>query len=77
MVEGDAYKIGSELENIETRLDDTKHSHDEAALEQRIFTHVLDRMNKDLIALKIKTNELMGSLKSKNLILETEVEKQR
>lgn len=41
------------------------------------FSHILDRMKKDHIATKIKSNEFETSLRSKSQILGTEQSKQR
>jgi hypothetical protein len=43
----------------------------------KTYTHMLDRMKKDLIAIKIGTNNQNISLKSKSLIKDSEVDKQR
>lgn len=44
-------------------------------MEQRSFHHMLDRMKKDLIAIKIDSNDKMESLKDKKLIVKDEFEK--
>lgn len=77
ILEGETYKAANEFDSIDQRLDVTKTQHDEAALVQRTYEQMIDRMKKDLIALKIHNNELQTSLKSKNLIKGDEEDKQR
>ena len=44
---------------------------------KRTYTHMLDRMNKDYIASKLRTSELEKSLTNKSAVIDAEEEKQR
>ena len=44
---------------------------------KRTYLHMLDRMNKDYIATKIKTNDLEVSLRNKRQVLDIEEGKTR
>ena len=44
---------------------------------QRTYSHMIGRMKADLIAAKIKQNEMQDSFKSKKQIFEEEAEKHR
>ena len=44
---------------------------------KRTYTHMLERMNKDFIACKIKTSDLETSLRNKSQVLDIEESKTR
>ena len=44
---------------------------------RRTYLHMLERMNRDFIATRIKTNDMETSLKSKRQVLDTEEQKSR
>jgi len=44
---------------------------------RRTYLHMLDRMNKDFIACKIKTTDLETSMRSKRTVLDNEEQKAR
>ena len=44
---------------------------------KRTYTHMLERMQRDFIATKIKTSDLEGSLKNKGQVLDIEESKTR
>ena len=50
---------------------------DQSQLYKNTYMHMLDRMKKDYIAMKIQTGEMESSLRNKSQILELETEKQR
>ena len=52
-------------------------THDFEKLYQYQYTHMLDRMKKDLISLQLFSNDLMESLKSKRQIMNDELNKNR
>lgn len=63
------------LDTANQILADTKRRHEVRMMEQRSCYHMLDRMKKDLIALKIESNDLYDSLKKKELVLKEETER--
>ena len=58
-------------------LAEVKFRHDFEQLFQNQYQHMLDRMKKDLISLQLTSNDLIESLKSKKIIYEDELHKQR
>ena len=75
--EGDQLKSSENLDNLEQEYADTKYQHEVEQMQQKTYYHMLGRMKKDLISQQIRTNELGDSLKSKNLIVDEELEKSR
>jgi len=53
-------------------LDDTRDKTDEEMMQKNSYLHMLDRMKKDFIAIKIKSGEMENSLKNKSQILDLE-----
>ena len=66
-----------ETEQAKQELGDVQETHDFEMLFQAQYTHMLDRMKKDLIALQLSSNDLMVSLKSKRQIMNDELNKNR
>ena len=54
-----------------------KEEHEFELMYQRCYQHMIERMKKDLIAIKIKANELGDSYKQKESIMNDESEKSR
>lgn len=54
-----------------------KDEHDFELMFQRTYYHMLDRMKKDLIALKIEAKDMFESAKQKDSIAFEETEKSR
>lgn len=55
-------------------LDRVKHEHDYELMFQRSYKHMLARMKKDLIAIKIDSNDLHSSYKQKQQIVNQEAD---
>lgn len=53
-------------------LERVKHEHDYELMFQRSYKHMLARMKKDLIAIKINSNDLHSSYKQKQQIVNQE-----
>jgi len=62
---------------LQDALDTTRLKIDEEILEKNSYMHMLERMKKDHISTKIRSNEFETSLKSKSSILDLESSKQR
>lgn len=77
VAEGPAFAIASRLETLESQHKNTCQLIDEENLTQATYKYMLDRLEKDYIACKIKSSELDGSIKSKKGILDIESQKQR
>ena len=75
--EGDAISMNENLEELHIASQTVKKRHEVSQMDQKIYHHMLDRMKKDLIAMKIRTNELKTSLKNKSTIVSSEDEKFR
>jgi len=54
-----------------------KEEHDFELMFQRSYAHMIDRMKKDLVAIKISANEMSESFKQKEGIMNEESEKSR
>ena len=65
------------LNDTEETLKTIEKRHNAALLDQRTYNHIIHRMKADLIAAKIKQNEMQESFKSKKQIYEEESEKNR
>lgn len=72
LVEGESIAVTERLEDLYVASQTIKKKHEVAQMDQRIYYHMLDRMKKDLIAMKIKTNELQKSQKKKEHIVQKE-----
>jgi hypothetical protein len=58
-------------------MDDIKEASDFEMMKQRQYKHMIQRIQADLIAMKIKVNEKQDSYQSKQTILDEETEKKR
>ncbi len=54
-----------------------KDEHDFELMFQRQYSHMIERMKKDLIALSINSNDMQDSYKQKEQIMSEETEKSR
>ena len=77
VAEGPAFAVASRLETLEAQHKSTCAAIDEENLTQATYKYMLDRLEKDYIACKIKSSELDSSIKSKKSILDIESQKQR
>lgn len=75
--EGPVFQVKSSLEILQSNLKETKLMIDSETLFKNSYLHMLDRMKKDLIATKISSGEMEGSLKNKSQILDLENQKHR
>ena len=71
------FKMQTSHENINTQFDDAKLRLEEMMMEKAQLEHMMQRMKKDHIALKIKSGEMEQSLKNKQNIMGLELKKQR
>lgn len=76
-IEGPIAYNKERLAQLEQSLAETEDKIDKEKMARRTYLHMLDRMNKDFIATKIKTTDIEGSLKSKRQVLEIEEQKAR
>lgn len=77
VAEGPAYAVASRLEQLQAQHAECLEKIDEENLTQATYRYMLDRLEKDFIATKIKSTELDTSIKSKKGILDLEGGKQR
>lgn len=77
VAKGEAIIMNEKISDLTISEAMTQKKHEVAQMDQRIYYHMLDRMKKDLIAMKIRTNELKNSLKKKEQIVSSEDEKNR
>lgn len=71
------FQVNSRLQQLEDALVESATRIDEERMIQASYRHMLDRMNKDFIASRIKSSEQDISLKSKEGILAGELQKHR
>ena len=76
-VEGPIAYNKERLAQLEGSLAETDDKIDKEKMARRTYLHMLERMNKDFIAGKLKTNDLETSLRNKRAVLETEEGKTR
>ena len=77
LAKGETIIMNEKLEDLAGATGSVKKKHEVAQMDQKIYYHMLDRMKKDLIAMKLKTNDLRQSMKNKDLIVASEDEKNR
>ena len=65
------------IEQLEAMIGSTRDRCEEELMNKHTYAHMLERMNKDIIAMAISKNEMEESLHSKTLILEVENDKSR
>lgn len=70
-------KMNQEMARLETGNADVTEKHNFELLNQATYKHMLLRMEKDSIALQLRSNALVESIRSKNQIYKEEFEKQR
>lgn len=70
-------RMSDGLQHTEESLKMVERRHSFALLDQRTYVHMIARMRADLIASKIKMNEMQESYKSKKQIFEEEADKNR
>lgn len=75
--EGPVFQIQSRLESLNDQFSSTCMKIDEEQLTQATYKYMLERLEKDMIATKIKSTEMDTSVKSKKSILDLESSKQR
>lgn len=75
--EGPVFQIQSRLKNLNDQFNSTCSKIDEEQLTQATYKYMLERLEKDMIATKIKSTEMDASVKSKKSILDLESSKQR
>ncbi|CAI2364458.1 unnamed protein product [Moneuplotes crassus] len=75
--EGDAISMNEKLEELHIASSSVKKRHEVAQMDSKIYYHMLSRMKKDLIAMKIKTNELEISMQHKDSIYDKEYAKSK
>ena len=71
------YTNKNRLEQLREALAQTKDKIEEEKLYKRTYAHMLERMNRDHIASKIKSADLEKSLQNKRAVIDAEEEKQR
>ncbi len=75
--EGDAISMNEKLEELHVASSSVKKRHEVSQMDSKIYFHMLARMKKDLIAMKIKTNELEISMQHKDSIFDKEYAKSK
>lgn len=75
--EGDAITMNDKLRDLDIAEAVVKKRHEVSQMDQKIYYHMLERMKKDLIAMKIKTNELEISMQHKDSIYDKEYTKSK
>lgn len=76
-IEGPIAYNKERLAQLEVSLDETQDKIDKEKMARRTYLHMLERMKKDFIACKIKTNDLEESLRNKKSLLDGEEDKTR
>lgn len=71
------YRTSYQIDSTQTDLDGIIEKHNFEQMLQGSYHHMLDRMQRDLIAYQIQSNERLDSFRSKQQILEEETEKNR
>ena len=64
-IEGPIAYNKERLAQLDASLDETQEKCDTEKMARRTFLHMLERMNRDFIATRIKTNDMETSLKNK------------
>lgn len=65
------------MQSTDDELTFIKEEHEFELMFQRSYGHMIERMKKDLIAIKIQANEMHDSFKQKEGIMTEESEKSR
>ena len=75
--EDSLYRKTTYMKSTDDELTMIKEEHDFELMYQRSYQQMIERMKKDLIAIKINANELHDSYKQKESIMNEESEKSR
>ena len=75
LAEGPMIANKSRLQELQEALQSTRDKIEEERMYKRTYAHMLERMNKDHIASKIKTAELEKSIVTKKAVIDAEEEK--
>ena len=75
--EGIVYEISTRRQQIENAIKVTKKKTEEERMNSRVFSHMIDRIKRDLIAMEIKKKEMETSLRSKQVMFEEQKEQHR
>jgi len=75
--EGPTFAVANRLDQLNIQFNETSDKIEEENLTQATYRYMLERLEKDFIATKIKSTELDTSIKSKKGILDLESGKQR
>ena len=67
--------IEEKIKKVQNQLESTRKRFKDEIKDLKSYTHVLDRMKKDKIAMEIKANDIQTSLKSTKHVLNSEVRK--
>ena len=76
-IEDDVAFKQANIDDTKEEMDRYKEESDFEMMKQRQYKHMIQRIQADLIATKIKVNEKQESYQSKLAILEEETEKKR
>jgi hypothetical protein len=76
-VEDTLFRKTNFVMSTEDELSMIREEHDFEIMFQRSYQHMIERMKKDLIAIKIKASEINESCKQKESIMNEESEKSR
>lgn len=75
--EGVVYEITTRKQQIENAIKVTNKKTNEELMNSRIYSHMIERIKKDLIAMEIKKKNLETSLRNKQVMYEEQKEKLR
>jgi chromosome segregation ATPase len=75
--EGDAITMNEKLEELHIASSSVKKRHEVSQMDTKIYFHMLERMKKDMVAMKIRTNELETSIQHKDSIFDKEYVKSK
>jgi hypothetical protein len=75
--EDSLFRKTSFMQSTDDELTFIREEHEFELMYQRSYAHMIERMKKDLIAIKIEANELGDSLRQKEGIVGEESEKSR
>lgn len=76
-IEEEVYQKSNGIMDSKTEMDEIKEAAEFEMMKQRQYKHMIQRIQQDLIAMKIKVNDRQESHASKLAILEEETEKKR
>ena len=76
-IEGPIAYNKERIAQLEQAMDETQDKIDRQRMAKRTYSHMLERMNKDFIACKLKTTDLETSLRNKQQVQDNEEEQTR